>query len=114
VAHNPNRRFDAEDARRLQSVSHFASAAHQIALALKDRDRADGALGQTRFELRALSRHLIMAQEDERRRIARELHDDAAQRTALIQFAIEHLRDRLRVHGTTELCSDIEVNRPNQ
>ena len=57
--------------------------------------KATDQLGQTRAELRALSAYLINAQEVERRRLARELHDDFGQRTALlgmrINRAIEHL-----------------------
>jgi PAS domain S-box-containing protein len=54
------------------------------------------ASGHTRAELRALSAHLISAQEDERRRIARELHDDLAQRTAAAQMQLEELAGFLR------------------
>lgn len=49
------------------------------------------ALGQTREELQALSRHLMTAQEEERRRIARELHDDLGQRVALLGFEVANL-----------------------
>ncbi len=41
--------------------------------------------------LKDLSRHLINAQEDERRRIARELHDDFGQRLALLKIELEML-----------------------
>ncbi len=41
--------------------------------------------------LKDLSRHLINAQEDERRRIARELHDDFGQRLALLKIGLEML-----------------------
>lgn len=59
----------------------------------KERDRlegevhkASGELGQTRAELRALSAYLINTQEQERRRLARELHDDFGQRAALLSI----------------------------
>jgi PAS domain S-box-containing protein len=51
------------------------------------------ALGQTRAELRALSGHLMTAMEDERRVVARELHDDFAQRTAFIDMQVAHALD---------------------
>jgi signal transduction histidine kinase len=41
--------------------------------------------------LKDLSRHLINAQEDERKRIARELHDDFGQRLALLKIELEML-----------------------
>jgi signal transduction histidine kinase len=41
--------------------------------------------------LKDLSRHLINAQEDERKRIARELHDDFGQRLALLRVELEML-----------------------
>jgi PAS domain S-box-containing protein len=51
----------------------------------------NAALGQTREELRALSGRLINAQEDERRRVARELHDDFGQRAAVMSWRIASL-----------------------
>ena len=49
------------------------------------------ALGETREELRALSQHLLVAQEEERGRIARELHDDFGQRVALLSWKVSEL-----------------------
>ena len=54
------------------------------------------ALGQTRAELRALSAHLMSAQEEERRRVARELHDDLGQRAAILEFHVDTLKEQLR------------------
>jgi signal transduction histidine kinase len=48
--------------------------------------------------LKDLSRHLINAQEDERRRIARELHDDFGQRLALLKIELEILsQDNMQI-----------------
>lgn len=44
--------------------------------------------------LRELSRHLITVQEEERKRIARELHDDFGQRVALIKIELEMLAQK--------------------
>ena len=41
------------------------------------------------LELRALTRHFLRGQEEERKRIARELHDDFGQRLALLKMDIE-------------------------
>ncbi|MHC1767262.1 MAG: ATP-binding protein [Verrucomicrobiia bacterium] len=46
---------------------------------------------RTADEIRALAGRLINAQEDERRRIARELHDDFSQRLALLSVEMELL-----------------------
>ncbi len=51
------------------------------------RKRSEDALRTSEQELRALAARLLTAQEDERRRIARDLHDEATQRLAL--FSIE-------------------------
>lgn len=48
--------------------------------------RSENELGQTRAERAALSGYLMIAQEQERRRLARELHDDFGQRMALISI----------------------------
>jgi PAS domain S-box-containing protein len=52
-------------------------------------------LDRTKEELRALAASLLTAQEDERRRIARELHDDFQQRLALVEMNIARLRQTL-------------------
>jgi two-component system sensor histidine kinase UhpB len=51
---------------------------------ITERIQAHRALQQSRQELRALTGRLINAQEEERRRISRELHDDLGQKLALL------------------------------
>jgi PAS domain S-box-containing protein len=58
-------------------------------------DSAGTALDRTKEELRALAASLLKAQEEERRRLARELHDDFAQRLALLELELSKLRLRL-------------------
>lgn len=59
--------------------------------------QATEALGATQTELRALANRFITAQEEERRRLARELHDDLGQRIAFLQFEAERLQQHARV-----------------
>jgi len=49
-------------------------------------------LGRTQSELRALTGSLFTSQEEERRRVARELHDDITQRLAHLQMEIEAIQ----------------------
>lgn len=63
---------------------------------------ATEALGQTRSELRALSGHLMAAQEEERRRIGRELHDDFGQRTAVLGWQLEQLSQMAPFEGQSK------------
>ncbi|MCM3870398.1 MAG: sensor histidine kinase [Pyrinomonadaceae bacterium] len=51
-------------------------------------------------ELRNLGGRLIRAQEDERRRIARELHDDLSQRLAIIGIEIDQLKQKMAPEQT--------------
>jgi len=48
-------------------------------------------LNRTQDELRGLTAHLITVQEEERQRVARELHDDISQRLSLIEIAIQEI-----------------------
>jgi PAS domain S-box-containing protein len=70
--------------------------------------------------LQSLSGHLIQAQEQERARIARELHDDFGQRLGVQRLELEQLRDKLpeseqegrarvqkMLKRTKEMCADV-------
>jgi signal transduction histidine kinase len=56
---------------------------------------APPALRANPFELRGLAADLLNAQEEERRRVSRELHDGLGQRLALLEVQIEQLERQL-------------------
>jgi PAS domain S-box-containing protein len=56
---------------------------------------ASSALHQTQSELVEIGRRLLNVQEEERRRIARDLHDHLAQRLALLDMGLHRLREGL-------------------
>jgi PAS domain S-box-containing protein len=72
--------------------------------------------------LRTVSGRLIQAQEDERKRIARELHDDINQRLAMLAIDIQRLKNEKRLSGvrlrdkveelfkqTTDISSEVQA-----
>jgi two-component system CheB/CheR fusion protein len=76
---------------------------HQELLEIQGRERLEeevqqtsNELGQTRAELRALAARLMTAEEQERRRLARELHDDLGQRLALLTMRANNALERLQ------------------
>jgi signal transduction histidine kinase len=73
ILHDGRRQFDREDLRQLESLGRFASAAHQAV--------------ETNAALRR-SYQLVQIQEKERRRLARELHDEIGQDLTAISFAL--------------------------
>jgi signal transduction histidine kinase len=56
--------------------------------AKRNRTRANGTMHSS------IAAQLLVAQEAERRRVCREMHDDLAQRVALLQFEIEDMKRR--------------------
>jgi signal transduction histidine kinase len=69
---------------------------HAMALALDitKRNQAERELDESRARLQALSRQLLAAQEDERRRVAREVHDELGQALTGIKIGLSALRNR--------------------
>jgi len=60
------------------------------------RRKAEDALRESGKELRILSNQLLMAEEKERKRIARELHDGIGQALSAIKFSVENSLGQLR------------------
>jgi two-component system sensor histidine kinase UhpB len=60
------------------------------------RRRAEGALRISYEQVRRLNGQLITAQEEERTRIARELHDDVGQRIASLSIGLSGLKRRTK------------------
>lgn len=107
VMHQFDRQFDREDERMLRSLASFASAGWQLWKAGEDLERRvlerTAELSETNAALqkeikerqriegerKRLLRRVTFAQEEERRRIARELHDNLAQRLAVLQIDLE-------------------------
>ncbi len=66
---------------------------------ITERKQAEEAMRESQRELRALTSRLLLAQETERRRIARELHDDLNQSLALIAVELDLLAQNPPVPG---------------
>lgn len=76
-----------------------------------DRLAADAAdLEAGRRQLRALASRTIGAQEDERRRIARELHDETAQVLATLLIQVSLLREGLATVGEQEAAAGTRLD----
>jgi signal transduction histidine kinase len=62
----------------------------QLEGAISERLQSEAALRNSEKELRLLSTQLLAAQENERRRIAQDLHDNVSQTLVAMKFRIEH------------------------
>jgi len=71
------------------------------------RKYGDEELLRTRSELEQLAGHLIQAQEEERHRISRELHDDIAQKVSLLAIEVDSLTQSLANSGCDKELENI-------
>jgi PAS domain S-box-containing protein len=79
-----------------QAVGRDVTAQRVAEQAVRERDEA---LRTSSARIKELAGRLITAQEDERRRIARELHDDVNQKLAAIAIAMSSVRQKLSHSG---------------
>ena len=63
---------------------------------ITSRKQADKELRESEKMLRLLSSHLFLAQEKERERVSRELHDDVGQDLAILKYQIRFISGKLR------------------
>ncbi len=107
VAHDPQRRFDAEDERLLLSLGKFATSAYQILtsldalrseMSLREKAEASLRVSNSRLQdviekrtgaLRRLSITLLESQDEERRRFGRDLHDSVGQYLTIIKMNLD-------------------------
>ena len=75
----------------LKSFGELEEANAELRAQVEERRRAEEALRQSQDELRGLTVRLMMAQDEERKRISRDLHDDINQRLALLAIDIQTL-----------------------
>ena len=85
---------DRPGAYTADTVELIREAANQVAIALHNtRLYEENRLARQRLEV--LSRRLIRAQEDERRQIARELHDEIGQALTAVKVNLQGVKNRL-------------------
>jgi signal transduction histidine kinase len=69
--------------------------------------RAEEALKKSHGDIRDLSHRLVTAQEEERRRLARELHDDVTQRLARLAIDVGEFEKNLATKGGGETLQQV-------
>jgi len=75
---------------------------------ITERQRAENALKLSREELRELSANLQNVREEEKTRIARELHDDLGQQLTALKMDLSVVEQQLRVPGRTQPDEDVQ------
>jgi signal transduction histidine kinase len=91
VARDPNV-FGHEDERLMTILAAQAAMAIENAQLFDSQRRARTVAEMQRERLRALTKRIVTAQEDERLRISRELHDEAGQALTSLRISLELIR----------------------
>ena len=99
---------------RVQTRTHELEDANRVLQnEIARRESAEEALRQSRNDLELLSQQLIQAQERERRRIARELHDSVGPSLSAIKYSLERGAElhRQSRHADTQPLLDRTIER---
>ena len=82
------------DARVVARTEELSAANARLQQEVTDRRRAEAALHQSREQLRQLAEHLQTVKEEERKRIAREVHDELGQNLLALRIDVSMLAER--------------------
>ncbi|EOH6073626.1 PAS domain S-box protein [Burkholderia cenocepacia] len=77
---------------------------------ITERQRAENALKQSREELRELSANLQNVREEEKTRIARELHDDLGQQLTALKMDLSVVEQQLRMPGRAQPDEGVQTH----
>lgn len=94
ASHQPHH-FTGDDMHLLHSIGD------QLGVAI-EQARLHERLRKSRERYRELARQTLVAQEEERKRIARELHDETSQAVSGLAFSLQALVDRAEMSGTID------------
>lgn len=93
-------RMNAQLEERVQDRTRQLAMVNEALVAeISERMRTEHSLDLNRRELKRLASQLIQIQEQERRRISRDLHDDINQRLALLAIELERVERQLPAHA---------------
>jgi len=98
------RAHDDLEIRVQQRTAELTRVNEALQVEIMERQRAEEALQESEKSLRRLSSQLLEAQENERKWIARELHDSVGQILAAIKFSLERKISQL---GQKKLLGDV-------
>ena len=87
-----SREPDEQETEVARNAAHLASVAIEHAHAREALTKSEASLRESHEEIRHLAARLIAAQEQERQRVSRELHDGLNQELAALSFEIGRLR----------------------
>jgi PAS domain S-box-containing protein len=76
---------------------------------ITERKRVEEALRESEARLRYLSSQLLTVQENERKKIAREVHDSLGQSLSAIKFKVESVITEMRESGHKEIVKSLET-----
>jgi signal transduction histidine kinase len=113
VSHGSRETFNYEDYKLLSALADFAS----ISVRLNEREKLleksqvelESQVEQRTASLRQLSAHLMQVQDDERRKIARELHDSVGQYLVALKMNLAHLKELLPKSGAPVLADSEQM-----
>ena len=92
--------------RVLDRTSELSGAVGRLEAEVTRRELAEGSLRDSRNELSRLSKQLMRAQEDERKRIAQDLHDAVGQSLSAIKYSLERA---IQMQASPQLGDPVKV-----
>ncbi|MGE5418456.1 MAG: ATP-binding protein [Acidobacteriota bacterium] len=101
--------FNYSDELSMNAVSGVAAVALQNALLYRDMDNLLQDLKRKNERLEQLSQAVLSAHEEERHRIAREVHDGPAQSIANLAFKMEIHKKHLETQSPRELLAEVDA-----